>query len=1277
MMKSSNSKVRNNFWVLCLAFSLLVVVMVGRTGLTALAAPQLDQVDGLYDCTSQAEIPQVECEALLTTFRDTAGSSWNVKTDWLISTTPCSWYGISCTSGHATSLSLPANNLFGSLPAALGSLSSLQTLDLSGNRLSGSVPAELGSLASLTNLDMSSNQLSGDLPAALSNLSSLTSLDISYNRLNASDTGLLAFLNTLSPGWADTQTMAPANLQVTNNKSDNLQLSWTPIAYTADAGYYELSWSTSIDGTYTFLANTVDKSTTQHGPVNFIPGTYYFRIRTFTPAHNTQLVDLWSDYSLPISASIINPQPILDFVTPNHKDIGVAGFEMTVSGSHFITGSQVKWNGIALPTTVDSPVQLRATIPAQNLLSSGIKNITVYNPAPGGGTSTERIFTVSPISSSWSNRSPEGGTVNDIEIDPKNPLVMYITTEVAGIYKTVDGGQTWFPANKGIEGLGFCDIEISPINSNTIIAGGGSVYISKDGGKTWNQLPVNSGNSMLDVIKFDLVNPNVITIGTPSSLLQTRDGGLTWSSIGKYTDKYVLALGIDSTNPNIIYHLIEEQAGVHTLWKTVDNGAHWVKLDALPISISTFALDPNNPLILYAVTWLTTDSNTEQGIFKSTDGGATWAHVYTGSGLIDIEINPLDSNQVYISAMGGIYSTADAGIHWNFHSSAVAYQQVALTVSGVSSPHLFAGGVRGVVTSLDDGANWQKINSGLHAHEVKFLEYSDTNKLLWSATAWSGVWKSADFGANWDLVYEPGHLISFLMDPNDSNHLFINSYESVDGGNNWQARNVIPGAFTADSGLIAFNQDHIRKSIDGGVNWQEKAGKFPICVDSCRVDQFVPDPVNSDMIYAVAAQWSNNSKNPTALYKTSDGGNTWVTIEQNVENQYFSTLSVDPANPAVLYLATNTGLHKSTDRGATWTKIADMIKFAHGVITTIVVDPQDSKLLYVGGIGMSISLDGGLNWIDMSGGINPGLVWAIRPLHLASNGGIQSQATGNSRLFNISGGQVNAYFDNSGPTIKTIQLVNTNPSKALTVAFKLTFSEPVYGISLSAPFSDFSLTTTGLSKATIQSVTGSGNIYTVTVATGTGNGTIRLNIPTAATITDIVKHNLAGIPYLAGPSYTIAKSLEKNGNFETYPLAASKIPSSWTISNFSSTDGKYLSNKEGIYAILIKGSLNKTKKIFQTMTISGKTGDAFTLTYLVKASLLPTTGTCAAQVAFYNGVTLTAVKTLKCPTGPTYTWQKPTLSFTAPTPYTRLVLMFTYSKPSGSIWIDMLNIIKK
>ena len=68
---------------------------------------------------------------------------------------------------------------------------------------------------------------------------------------------------------------------------------------------------------------------------------------------------------------------------------------------------------------------------------------------------------------------------------------MYITTEVAGIYKTVDGGQTWFPANKGIEGLGFCDIEISPINSNTIIAGGGSVYISKDGGKTWNQLPVN------------------------------------------------------------------------------------------------------------------------------------------------------------------------------------------------------------------------------------------------------------------------------------------------------------------------------------------------------------------------------------------------------------------------------------------------------------------------------------------------------------------------------------------------------------------------------------------------------------------------------------------------------------------------------------------------------------------------------------------------------------------------------------------------------------------
>jgi len=78
----------------------------------------------------------------------------------------------------------------------------------------------------------------------------------------------------------------------------SIVLSWNPILYTGDGGYYEISQADAIGGPFTVIGQTASKSSieyTVHGLLS--GGTYYFRLRTFTPSHGYQQNDLWSDYS--------------------------------------------------------------------------------------------------------------------------------------------------------------------------------------------------------------------------------------------------------------------------------------------------------------------------------------------------------------------------------------------------------------------------------------------------------------------------------------------------------------------------------------------------------------------------------------------------------------------------------------------------------------------------------------------------------------------------------------------------------------------------------------------------------------------------------------------------------------------------------------------------------------------------------------------------------------------------------------------------------------------
>jgi hypothetical protein len=111
-------------------------------------------------------------------------------------------------------------------------------------------------------------------------------------------------------------------------------------------------------------------------------------------------------------------------------------------------------------------------------------------------------------------------------------------------------------------------------------------------------------------------------------------------------------------------------------------------------------------------------------------------------------------------------------------------------------------------------------------------------------------------------------------------------------------------------------------------------------------------------------------------------------------------------------------------------------------------------------------------------------------------------------------------IDVVAPTVTSIVRASSNPTTAANVNFTVTFSEPVSGVAAG----DFTLTTTGsIARASVSGVGGGPIAYTVTVNTGTGNGTIRLDVPVSATIADLVGHPLASLPYVSGEFYTINK----------------------------------------------------------------------------------------------------------------------------------------------------------
>ncbi len=153
--------------------------------------------------TAQAEVPAIEREALIALYNATNGPGWTNNGNWLGAPgTENTWNGVTTDAGNTTVIliTLPSNQLNGTIPAEIGNLTNLQGLWLYDNQLSGSIPPSLGNLTSLQQLYIFDCQLSGSIPSSLGNLSSLHELGLGGNQLSGAipaELGGLASLQVL------------------------------------------------------------------------------------------------------------------------------------------------------------------------------------------------------------------------------------------------------------------------------------------------------------------------------------------------------------------------------------------------------------------------------------------------------------------------------------------------------------------------------------------------------------------------------------------------------------------------------------------------------------------------------------------------------------------------------------------------------------------------------------------------------------------------------------------------------------------------------------------------------------------------------------------------------------------------------------------------------------------------------------------------------------------------------------------------------------------------
>jgi photosystem II stability/assembly factor-like uncharacterized protein len=350
-------------------------------------------------------------------------------------------------------------------------------------------------------------------------------------------------------------------------------------------------------------------------------------------------------------------------------------------------------------------------------------------------------------------------------------LLFIVLLPVAGFTQT--GGQqvnVWIP--RGPKGGRIGRPVIDPQNPGTIYASvGARLYKTTDAAGHWSDLGVPA----VTILAVDPGNSGTLYGANNNTLYKSTDGGLTWSKpgpglpapCGPVSSSFV----IDPSKTSTLYAGCQgtNQNGGGGLFKSTDGGASWAKL-ALD-GPTALAIDPQDSDTLYAATiagqLATTARLISSGVRKSMDGGRSWSGVNTVSqsyGISSLTVDPTNSSVVYAQTGGVDCSDSyicDVPGYWDPNSDAAK--------KGF-----------GLFRSADGGITWAKLDLPVDSFQSGFLGIDPEGTLYSQATA--GLVRSMDGGATWNVLPTAGLSsgVSVLaFDPQNPNHLFAGTYGGV------------------------------------------------------------------------------------------------------------------------------------------------------------------------------------------------------------------------------------------------------------------------------------------------------------------------------------------------------------------------------------------------------------------------------------------------------------------------------------------------------------------